>query len=179
MTRSAGYRFDLAMKQLRTIIVMGVSGSGKTSVGRALAARLGWLFVEGDSFHPTANIEKMARGEALTDEDRWPWLRALRAEIERLHSADERCVMACSALRRPYRDKLRMPGETEIGFVHLAGADSLIRRRMGERDHFMQPGMLESQLATLETPGPDEAVAVGIDRPVPEIVDALVQRLGL
>ncbi len=163
----------------RVIIVMGVSGSGKTSVGSALAAALGWTFIEGDAFHPTSNVTKMSRGEALTDEDRVPWLRALRGEIERCRGAGERCVVACSALRRVYRDELRRPGETEIVFVHLTGAASLIRRRMAERDHFMQPGMLESQLATLESPGPDEAVQVGIDRTVPEIVDVIVQRLGL
>lgn len=163
----------------RVIVVMGVSGSGKSSVGSALAATLGWLFVEGDDFHPAANVAKMSRGEALTDEDRMPWLAALREEIERCRSEGGRCVVACSALKRAYRLSLRRPGESDVVFVFLSGAEALIRRRMSEREHFMKTGMLESQLATLEEPGPEEAFRVEVDRSVEEIVTSIVQRLEL
>lgn len=163
----------------RVVVVMGVSGSGKSSVGQELADRFGWSFVEGDAFHPRTNIDKMARGEALTDEDRLPWLRALRDEIVRLRGSGERCVVACSALKQGYREVLRRPGEGDIVFVHLAGPASLIRLRMDARDHFMRPGMLEGQFAALEEPGPEEAVRVSIDRPVDQVVDEIVERLGL
>lgn len=163
----------------RVIVVMGVSGSGKTSVARALASRVGWEFVEGDELHPATNVQKMSRGEALTDEDRGPWLCALRQAIDAHRTAGTRCVVTCSALRRDYRLVLRHPGETETVFVHLRGAASLIRRRMSARDHFMRPEMLESQFSTLEEPGPDEAIGVEIDRPVEDIVREIVDRLEL
>jgi len=163
----------------RVIVVMGVSGSGKSSVGSALAARLGWTFVEGDAFHPEKNVAKMSRGEPLTDADRLPWLIALRNEIERCRAAGGRCVVACSALKRAYREVLKKPGETDVAYVFLSGAASLIRQRMGNREHFMKTGMLESQLATLEEPRPEEALRVELDRSVEEIVTSIVERLEL
>lgn len=133
------------------IIVAGVSGVGKTTVGRLLAEDLGWTFYEGDDFHPAANIEKMRRGEALTDADRQPWLETLRALIETALQRQEDGVLACSALKRSYRQRLRV--SDQVLFVHLAAAPALIRRRLEQRSgHFMNASLAQSQLATLETP---------------------------
>ncbi len=133
------------------IIVTGVSGAGKTTIGKHLARELGWQFYEGDDFHPAANVEKMRRGQALTDTDRQPWLDALRAVIENALERDANGVMACSALKRSYRARLRV--SEQVVFVHLAAAPELIQRRLEQRTgHFMNPSLLESQLAALETP---------------------------
>lgn len=132
-------------------MVMGVSGSGKSTVGASLAATLGVEFVDGDALHPESNVAKMAAGTPLTDDDRWPWLDAVG---ERLAASP--VVIACSALRRVYRDRLRdaAPG---IRFVFLEGSRELLAERMGARaDHFMPTALLDSQLATLEAPTPDE-----------------------
>jgi gluconokinase len=138
------------------VVLMGVCGSGKTEVGRRLAARLGCDFLDGDDFHPPANVEKMRAGTPLTDTDRWPWLDRLAAEIGDRLEAGAGSVVACSALARRYRDRLGLtrPG---VVLVHLDGSRDLLAARLAARQgHFMPPGLLESQLATLERPGPDE-----------------------
>ena len=162
------------------IVVMGVAGSGKTSVGTALARRLNWPFVEGDAFHPDANRRKMAGGAPLTDEDRRPWLDAVAAEMRRLDEAGASAVVACSALKRSYRDRLR-EGAREVAFVHLTGARELLEVRIRARKgHFMPPDLLDSQLATLEPPGADEkAVTVDVAPPVAAVVDEILRRLDL
>src|SRR5690348_4071224 len=158
---------------------MGVSGSGKSTVGQALAARLGWRFEDGDKFHPPSNVAKMRSGQPLTDEDRWPWLRAIAAEIDRACAAGERVIIACSALRRVYRDIL-VHGRDDVRIVYLNGTQQLIATRLSQRKgHFMPPDLLASQFATLEPPSADErSVTVSIDAPVDKIVDDIVERLG-
>jgi len=153
-------------------VVMGVSGCGKTAVGRAVADRLGWHFVEGDGLHPAANVAKMSGGVPLTDEDRWPWLDAVAAAVAGEADAGRRCVVACSALRRRYRDWLRQAAGGELLFVHLRAPFETIRRRMTERaDHFMKASMLTSQFETLEPLQPDEAgLLVDASRPVEAVV---------
>jgi gluconokinase len=162
------------------LIVMGVSGAGKSTVGEALAARLGWRYEDGDAFHPESNVAKMHAGHPLTDEDRWPWLRAIAAEIDRVCQAGSHVVMACSALRRTYRDVL-LHGRKDVRLVYLDGTEPLIGDRLSHRKgHFMPPGLLASQFATLEPPDTDEhAVRVSIDAPVERIVDDVLDQLGL
>ena len=161
------------------LVAMGVSGSGKSTVGQALAARLGWRFEDGDKFHPPSNVAKMRSGQPLTDEDRWPWLRAIAAEIDRACAAGERVIIACSALRRVYRDIL-VHGRDDVRIVSLNGTQQLIATRLSQRKgHFMPPDLLASQFATLEPPSADErSVTVSIDAPVDKIVDDIVERLG-
>ena len=158
-------------------VVMGVSGSGKSSIGAAFANALGIDFVEGDAYHPAANVERMSRGVALTDADRVDWLRALAARIREANEAGTGLVMTCSALKRSYRDILRAQAP-ELQFVFLQGARALIAERIaGRRGHFMPPSLLESQFATLEEPSPDEHAWVCDIRQSPEdIVAALVAR---
>ena len=162
------------------LVIMGVSGSGKSTIGQALAARLGWRFEDGDSFHPPGNVAKMSAGHPLTDEDRWPWLRAIADEIDRVCAAGGRLVIACSALRRDYREIL-VHGRNDVRIVYLNGTQPLVASRLGERKgHFMPPGLLASQFATLEPPDADEhAVGVSIDAPVEKIVDDILEQLGL
>jgi gluconokinase len=162
------------------LIVMGVSGSGKSTIGEALAARIGWRFEDADSFHPASNVAKMSAGHPLTDEDRWPWLRAIADEIDRVSAAGERIVIGCSALKRAYRDLL-VHGRHDVRIVYLQGAQALIADRLGQRkDHFMPAALLESQFKTLERPTPDEhAVTVSIDAPVETIVDDILNQLEL
>lgn len=137
------------------IVVMGVSGSGKTTVGRALAERLGVPYAEADDFHPPANIDKMSSGRPLTDEDRWPWLRAIASWITERAGRDGG-VVTCSALKRPYRDLLRSAA-SGVWFLHLDGDRALIASRLAARGgHFMPPSLLDSQIADLEPLGPDE-----------------------
>ena len=132
------------------VVITGVSGSGKTTVGKLLARDLRWPFHEGDDFHPAANVEKMRRGEALTETDRQPWLDALRAMIQSAVENGEKGVLACSALKRRYREQLRM--NNQVVFVHLAATPELIAHRLQQRKgHFMNPSLLKSQFATLET----------------------------
>jgi carbohydrate kinase (thermoresistant glucokinase family) len=160
------------------IVVMGVSGSGKSTVGEALAKRLGWLYEDGDKFHPASNVAKMSAGRPLSDEDRWPWLQAIAAEIDRLIAAGERAVIGCSALRRAYRDIL-VHGRGDVRIVYLAGTQALIAERLSRRKgHFMPPGLLASQFATLEPPAADErVVTVSIDASIEMIVDEILRRL--
>jgi gluconokinase len=145
-----------------------------------LAARLGWTYEDGDKFHPASNVAKMSAGQPLTDDDRWPWLQAIADEIDRLCAAGERAVVACSALRRVYRDIL-VHGRNDIRIVYLDGTQQLIADRLGGRKgHFMPPGLLASQFKTLEPPTGDERpVTVSIDASVEAIVDDVVRRLHL
>ena len=160
------------------LIVMGVSGSGKSTIAYKLAERLRWRFEDGDRFHPASNVAKMSAGHPLTDEDRWPWLQAIADEIDRLCAAGEHAVIACSALKRTYRDVL-VHGRSDVRMIYLEGSQQLIASRLAARKHhFMPPGLLESQFETLEPPGADEnPLTVSIDASVDEIVDAIVQQL--
>ncbi len=143
------------------IIVMGVSGSGKSTIGALLAEALGWPFADADSFHPPANVTKMASGQPLTDEDRWPWLDAIAAHIAVARAGGQPVVVACSALRRAYRERLRA-GHGDLVFLHLAGEAGLIAGRQAARQgHFMPPSLMASQFATLEDPA-EEADAVTV-----------------
>lgn len=161
------------------IVVMGVAGCGKTSVGRELADRLGTRFLDGDDYHPAANVAKMSAGTALTDEDRWPWLDRLGAVTEQAVAETGGAVLACSALRRVYRERLQEAARGAVMFVHLAGTQALIEQRMAARTgHFMPTGLLDSQFATLEPPGPDEtALSIDVDAPLDEIVDRIARAL--
>lgn len=157
------------------IVVMGVSGSGKSTIGRALAGRLGLAFCEGDELHPPANVEKMARGEPLTDADRWPWLAALRRWMDNQTSAGQSGVMACSALKRAYRDVL-CSGDSEVCFVYLQAPTAWIRQRLqGRDDHFMPVSLLNSQLAALEEPV--EAIHVDARQSKEQILDRIQRQL--
>jgi gluconokinase len=158
-------------------VVMGVSGSGKSLIGAALAHALGIAFVEGDEFHPAENVERMSRGVALTDADRVGWLRSLAARIREAKDGGTGLVMTCSALKRSYRDLLRAEAH-ELRLVFLQGPRAVIAERLtGRRGHFMPPSLLESQFATLEEPSPDEHAWVCDIRQSPEdLVAALVAR---
>lgn len=160
------------------LVVIGVAGSGKTTVARALAHRLGCPFADADDLHPPANVAKMSAGIPLTDEDRWPWLDAIAAWIRARAAAGETAVVTCSALKRAYRDVLRASSSGAL-FVHLTGAPALLAARIGGRHgHFMAPSMLESQLATLEPLAPDEpGFAVDVTPPPDAIADAVLERL--
>lgn len=141
---------------LRVILLMGVAGSGKSTLGEALAHEFAWPYRDADSFHPPANIDKMSRGEALTDADRWPWLDAIAAWIDARRTADQRGIVSCSALKRAYRDRL-LAGRPDVRLVYLQGDKQLIGARMARREgHFMPTALLDSQFATLEEPSADE-----------------------
>jgi gluconokinase len=164
---------------LCAIVVMGVAGSGKTTVGEKLAERLGWPYEEGDRFHPSAIVEKMSAGHPLTDEDRWPWLQAIADEIDRVCSRRGHVVVACSALKRAYRDVL-VHGRDDVRIVYLDGPQELIAERLKARKgHFMPPALLESQFKALQRPSADEhTVTVSIDAPVEAIADDIMRKLG-
>ena len=154
------------------IILMGVSGSGKTTIGERLAQALGWPFYDGDQFHPPANVAKMQQGMPLTDEDRWPWLHALRTHIETWVQQGMSAVLACSALKQAYREYLIID-EAEVKLVYLKGDYDLIQERLAQRrGHFMPPGLLASQFAALEEP--EQGVVVDIVHP-PETIVALIR----
>jgi gluconokinase len=165
---------------LAAIVVMGVSGSGKSTVAEALARRTGLTFRDDDGFHPAANIEKMRAGIPLTDTDRAPWLAAIARAIDAAAGRKAAMVVACSALKRAYRDVL-VHGRRDVALVYLKGTPALIARRLAKRHgHFMPAALLDSQFAALEEPGDDEpAIAVDIDRPIDIIVDDIIARLGL
>jgi gluconokinase len=159
------------------ILLMGVSGSGKTTVGTRLADALGWTFADGDDFHPAENVDKMRRGEPLTDADRWPWLEAIRDFVAERLATDAPAVVACSALKAAYREVL-LDGNPGAELVYLRGEYALIRERMEARaDHFFDAAMLDSQFEALEEPAPDEALVVDIDAPPDAIVATIRRRL--
>jgi gluconokinase len=162
------------------LVVMGVSGSGKSTIADRLAARLGWRYVDGDKFHPPANVAKMSAGHPLTDEDRWPWLQAIADEIDRTCKANQHAVVVCSALKHAYRDIL-VHGRRDVRIVFLNGTQDLIAGRLAARKgHFMPPGLLTSQFRTLEPPQPDERpITVSIDASVEAIVDDIMRQLNL
>jgi gluconokinase len=162
------------------LVVMGVSGSGKSTIADRLARRLAWTYEDGDRFHPASNVAKMHAGHPLTDEDRWPWLLAIADEIDRVCAAGEHAVIACSALKRAYRDVL-VHGRSDVRIVFLKGTQPLIADRLAQRKgHFMPPGLLDSQFKTLEPPDTSEdPVTVSIDASVETIVDDIVRQLGL
>ncbi|EJZ20289.1 gluconokinase [Rhizobium sp. Pop5] len=156
---------DMRMNKPHAIIVMGVSGCGKSSVGEKLAEALHLHFVEGDALHPASNVEKMSKGIPLTDEDRMPWLDRIGEEMKASLAKGEGIIVSCSALKRIYRDRLRAATGGTLFFVYLEGSKALLTRRMGERKgHFMPTSLLESQLATLEVPTREQGVVtVDID----------------
>jgi gluconokinase len=160
-----------------TVVLMGVSGAGKSTVLKVLVERLGWPSAEADDFHSAANVVKMSSGHPLTDEDRWPWLRAMRAVIEEALAGNVGTVVTCSALKRAYRDVLS-GGLPNVHYVHLTGdADVLATRLAGRRGHFMNPALLDSQLATLEAPA--DAIDVDVALTPDQQVEFVRQALGL
>ncbi len=144
------------------IILLGVSGSGKTTVGQALSTLLGWSFLDADDYHPEANVAKMSRGEPLTDADRAPWLKILRTEVATRLARGEEAILACSALKKAYRQQLQVD-PARVRFVYLKVSPKLLQKRLEQRpDHFMKPSMLRSQMETLEEPMPSEALTIEV-----------------
>jgi gluconokinase len=165
---------------IKVLVVMGVSGSGKSTIAAMLAHRLHWVYEDADWFHPKSNIEKMHHGEPLNDEDRWPWLHAIAAWIDATRKEGGHGIVACSALKRAYRDIL-IGNRRDVRLVFLKGDSNLIARRIAARaDHFMPPALLDSQFKALEEPTPDErAIVVSIVPHPREIVEEIVRKLGL
>jgi gluconokinase len=161
------------------VVVMGVAGCGKSTVAATLARRLGWEFAEADTFHSTANIEKMRSGIALTDEDRWPWLDAIAAWIETERARGQPCIVACSALKRRYRERLAS-GHDDVRFVYLQGDYETVAARLaGRSGHYMPLSLLRSQFEALEEPGVDEkALVLSIECPVEALVDEAAASLS-
>ncbi|WP_240783949.1 gluconokinase [Tabrizicola caldifontis] len=160
---------------MRRIVIMGVSGCGKTSVGRALAARLGVPYRDGDDLHPQQNVDRMRAGIPLTDADRWSWLDRVTAVLR--HQAP--VIVGCSALKRAYRDRIRAGAGGPVTFVHLTGDPDLIAARMAARTgHYMPHALLDSQFAALEPPGPDEAITLDIAGPVEDLVAQAAARIA-
>ena len=165
---------------IRALVVMGVAGSGKSTVAAMMAGRLGWAFRDADDFHPPENVAKMSAGVPLTDEDRKPWLAAIAAWIDARRAQGEQGVVTCSALKRVYRDAL-IGGRADVRLVFLEGGRDLIGARMAaRRDHFMPTALLDSQFATLEPPGPEEEpVTVHVGASPEAIVEAILSALDL
>ena len=163
---------------LNLILVMGVAGCGKTTIAKLLAERLDCEYVDGDWLHPQSNVEKMRGGTPLTDDDRWPWLAAIAARVDELNAQGRGAVVACSALKRAYRNVL-MGARADARIAYLKGNRETVSARLGSRDgHFMPPQLLASQFATLEEPSPDErAIVVSIEDPPAAIVEAIVTSL--
>jgi gluconokinase len=156
------------------VVIMGVAGCGKSSVGEALAQRLQIPYRDGDDLHTPEAVEKMRQGIPLTDDDRWPWL----DRVARILATEAPILIGCSALKRAYRDRIRAGVGGPVTFVHLSGSRDLIAARMAARTgHYMPTSLLDSQFAALEPPGPDEAITVDIDRPLDAITDAILTQL--
>ncbi len=164
---------------LDVVIVMGVSGCGKSTVAKGLSTVLGWEFAEGDAFHPEANVEKMRSGTPLDDEDRWPWLEAIGEWISGKEALGESAVVTCSALRRAYRDLLR-EGRPHVRFLHVTAESDVIRDRMEHRPgHYMPSSLLQSQLATLEPLEDDEpGVTITNEGSAAQVLDRALAALG-
>lgn len=161
------------------IVIMGVSGSGKTTVGQALAERLALRFYDADDFHPQENVEKMAKGTPLNDADRWPWLKRLRALIVTCLSEGQTAVLACSALKEKYRQILKQ-GNADVKIIYLKGSFDLFWERMkGREGHYMKANMLQSQFDALEEPTSQEAITISADQNVAAIVDEIVATLSI
>ncbi|MCC7205649.1 MAG: gluconokinase [Phycisphaeraceae bacterium] len=161
------------------LVLMGVSGSGKSAVGEKLSSALGWPLVEGDTFHPPANIRKMSAGTPLTDEDRWPWLDALRRRMDEAVAHHQSLIVTCSALKRAYRLRLGL-ARSQIRVIYLHGPEAVLRQRIEDRHgHFMRANMLASQVATLEPPAADEAIAVDVTPPLDAVFASVRQALAL
>jgi len=167
-------------KRPLAVVLMGVSGCGKSTVGGELSRLLGWPFRDADSFHPPANIEKMSRAVPLTDEDRWPWLDAIAGWIDERIARGEPGIVSCSALKRAYRARIGAKRQG-VRLVYLLGSQDMIAARLAARtDHFMPAGLLASQFAALEEPGPEErALVVGIAMPPRYMASSIIEKLGL
>lgn len=168
------------MSPVRYIVVMGVSGCGKSTVAALLAGRLGWAFVEGDALHPPANVEKMSQGIPLTDTDRQPWLQTIASTIQTWRQAGQPGVIACSSLRRCYRETIAGTAD-DLRFAYLRGSFPIIKQRLATRQgHYMPASLLESQFATLEEPAPDEpAITLDTGAPAEELVADMLRILDL
>jgi len=157
------------------VIVMGTTGSGKTTIGTLLAKRLGWQFVDADDFHPPANVEKMGRGIPLTDADRMPWLKILHDQIVSWNAEQRSVVLACSALKQSYRDELS--AGPEVKFIYLKGSYELFSRRvLARKGHFAKQNLITSQFADLEEPA--DAITIDARHPPAEIVAEVSKRIG-
>ena len=169
-----------AAQSTSVVLLMGVAGSGKTTIGALLAGMLHWEFADADDFHPPSNVQKMASGVPLTDEDRWPWLDAIAAWIDAHRTAGTHAVVTCSALKRRYRDIL-VGERRDVALVYLKGSRALIEQRMAMRhEHFMPAALLQSQFDTLEEPAPDEqALVVSVDDKPREIASSIAAALHL
>jgi gluconokinase len=165
------------------VVVMGVSGVGKTTVAKGISTLMGWEFAEGDAFHPQANIDKMHAGHPLDDDDRWPWLQLIRAWMEQAIAQDRSAVVTCSALKKVYRDLLRDAGPP-VRFLHLTAPETLVGDRMARREgHFMPPSLLHSQFETLEPLTGDEladgSVLVSVEGSAAQVLERAMAALGL
>lgn len=157
------------------VVIMGVAGCGKSSVGEALSQRLNIPYRDGDDLHTPQAVETMRQGIPLTDDDRWPWL----DRVAQVLATEAPILLGCSALKRAYRDRIRAGAGGPVTFVHLSGSRDLIASRMAARTgHYMPTSLLDSQFAALEPPGPDEAITVDIDQTLPAITDAILSQLG-
>jgi gluconokinase len=168
------------MSGIRYIVVMGVSGCGKSTVAALLAGRLGWEFIEGDALHSASNVEKMSRGVPLDDADRAPWLEEIARRLQAWRAAGKPGIIACSSLRRSYREIIAQ-GNEDVRFVYLRGRFSLIAQRLAARQgHYMPVSLLESQFATLEEPAPDEpAITIDTGTPASGLVNEVLRTLHL
>ncbi|VWC71013.1 thermoresistant gluconokinase [Burkholderia lata] len=160
------------------LIVMGVSGAGKSHIGEMLAKRLSCSYTDGDAFHSAANKAKMRHGTPLIDEDRWPWLQSIRTAIEDKQRTGSTAVFTCSSLKRSYRNALSC-GNHDVRFIYLKGSLEVLRARLNDRrGHFFDPSLLENQLDTLEEPAPHEAITIGIELTPDQIVDHVLRNIG-
>jgi carbohydrate kinase (thermoresistant glucokinase family) len=169
-----------ASSPIAVVVIMGVSGSGKSTIGAMLARRLGWTYEDGDWFHPPANVEKMHGGTPLTDADRLPWLNAIAARIDELRKSGGHEVIGCSALKRAYRDIL-IGERSDVRLVYLKGDEALVGRRIAARqEHFMPAKLLHSQFAALEEPAADERpIVISVEPKPAEIVERIVAAMGI